>query len=61
MFVGPLDEHYTFGAAFKWVWLYPLLPFAGSIIALFFYEFVFKKARSLTENVGEEEGSEDSD
>lgn len=60
MFVGPLDDNYSFGAAFKWVWLYPLLPFAGSIIALIFYEFVFKKARSLTECV-EREGSEDSD
>lgn len=31
------------GEALKFIWLYPVLPFAGSIAALFFFEFVYKK------------------
>jgi glycerol uptake facilitator-like aquaporin len=31
------------GAALKWVWLYPVLPFAGAILAVIFYELVYKK------------------
>jgi hypothetical protein len=29
--------------AFKWVWLFPCVPFWGSIFAVIFYEFVYKK------------------
>lgn len=31
------------GAALKWVWLYPVMPFAGAILAVIFYELVYKK------------------
>jgi hypothetical protein len=48
MFIGPIDGNYTFGDSFKWVWLYPCLPFIGSLIALVFYEYVFKKAVAIT-------------
>ena len=27
----------------KWVWIYSCLPFAGSILAVLFHEFVYKK------------------
>jgi glycerol uptake facilitator-like aquaporin len=27
----------------KYIWIYALLPFVGSIIAVIFHEFVFKK------------------
>jgi len=42
------------------MWLYPCLPFVGSVLALVFYEYVFKKARALTEGV-QDEGSEGSE
>lgn len=29
--------------AFSAIWIYPVMPFAGSILALLFYEFVYKK------------------
>lgn len=48
MFIGPIDDNYSFGSSFKWIWLYPLLPFLGAFLALIFYEFVFKKAVALT-------------
>jgi len=60
MLVGPIQSNYTFGSAFSWVWLYPLLPFAGALLALVFYEFVFKKAREITQagDDNEEEGED---
>lgn len=32
------------GDAFKWVWLYPTVPFLGAILAVIFFEFVYKKS-----------------
>lgn len=45
------------GPGFKWVWLYGGLPFAGSILAVIFFEFVFKK----TQEVLNEDEDEDVD
>lgn len=33
------------GEELKWIWLYIFLPFAGSILALVFHEFIFKKSQ----------------
>ena len=33
--------------ALKWFWLYGLLPFIGAILALIFYEFVYKKTQEM--------------
>jgi glycerol uptake facilitator-like aquaporin len=27
----------------KWIWIYALVPFGGSVLAILFHEFVFKK------------------
>lgn len=40
-FVGIFYDAKT---AFKWCWLYPAVPFWGSIMAIIFYEFVYKKS-----------------
>lgn len=45
------------GDAFKWVWLYGAIPFIGSIVAVLFHEFVFKK----TQEVLNEDQDEDED
>ena len=42
---------------FKWVWIYTLFPFAGAVLAVLFYEFVFKK----TQEALNEDGDEDDD
>ena len=34
-------------SSFKYIWLYPLLPFAGSLLAFVFYEFVYKKTVNI--------------
>jgi len=47
MFNSPIQNNVTGGEAFKYGWLYPVFPFAGSVLALIFYELVFKKAREL--------------
>jgi len=60
MLVGPIQADFTFGSAMKWVWLYPLLPFVGALLALVFYEFVFKKAREITQ-AGEDAEEETED
>jgi len=28
--------------AFKWCWLFPTMPFAGAIMAIMFFEFIYK-------------------
>lgn len=33
--------------ALEFVWIYPLMPFVGSLAALLFYEFVFKKTQEM--------------
>jgi TRAP-type C4-dicarboxylate transport system permease small subunit len=40
----------------KWIWLYSLVPFGGSILAIIFHEFVFKKTQEvLNEDMGLED------
>jgi glycerol uptake facilitator-like aquaporin len=36
-----------FGATLSWFWLYWLLPFGGSIIAIIFYRFVYLKTQLM--------------
>ena len=47
MFNSPIQSDVSAGAAFKYIWLYPVFPFVGALLAVVFYEFVFKKAREL--------------
>ena len=42
------------GQALKWVWLYPVLPFAGAILAVIFYELVYKKTQLMLNAHSEE-------
>jgi glycerol uptake facilitator-like aquaporin len=30
--------------AWKWVWLYPVIPFNGAILGILFFEFAYKKS-----------------
>jgi len=30
-------------STWKYIWLYPVMPFLGAILAVLFYEFVYKK------------------
>lgn len=44
-----------FGAAWKFVWLYPFFPLVGAVGAIFFFEFIYKKTQiMLNEHDGEE-------
>ena len=36
-----------FGAAWKYVWLYPVFPLFGAVAAIFFFEFVYKKTQEM--------------
>lgn len=48
----------TYGSnALTTLWLYPVLPFAGSVLAILFYEFAYKKTTEALEHdiVAEEE------
>ena len=54
------------GSAIKWIWLYGLLPLAGSIIAILFYEFLYKRilidsldTLSMEEDYYDRKGSDD--
>lgn len=44
--------------AFKYVWLYTLLPFVGSVLAVLFHEFVFKKTHEV---LNEDDGNDSDD
>ena len=34
-------------SAFQAIYLYPTVPFGGAIVAVFFYEFVYKKTQAF--------------
>lgn len=51
--VGNLFTDYA-GETAKWVWLYGATPFIGSVIALVFYEFVYKKTQEMLNHDGQE-------
>ena len=38
------------GATFSWFWIYWLLPFAGSVLAIMFYRFVYMKTQIMIMN-----------
>ena len=31
----------------KWIWIYAVVPFGGSVLAILFHEFVFKKTQEV--------------
>ena len=35
------------GEALKWIWLYPVLPLGGAILAIIFFEFVYRKTQTI--------------
>ena len=47
------------GLSASWFWIYLALPFAGSICAFLFYEFVFKKTQQMLGHHEEEEIDDD--
>lgn len=53
-------------ASLSYIWLYPTIPFGGALIAVFFYELIYKKAKAFIDesyngnvSVGSSEGSND--
>jgi len=46
------------GTMFQYVWIYALFPLAGSILAVIFHEFVFKKTQEV---LHDDEGSDEND
>jgi len=34
-------------STWKYIWLYPVMPFVGAILAVLFYEFVYKKTQLM--------------
>ena len=49
------------GESLKWVWLYPVMPFAGAIFAVIFYELVYKKTQLMLNAHSDGEGAFDRD
>jgi len=52
------------GDSMKWFWLYWLLPFCGSILAIIFYRFVYMKTQLMVQKDQQEnavENAEDED
>lgn len=47
------------GEALKWIWFYPILPFGGSVIAVIFFEFVYKKTQTVIKNNKEDDTYEE--
>lgn len=47
------------GDSLKWFWLYWLLPFAGSLLAIVFYRFVYMKTQLMVMKDQQEEKEED--
>ena len=34
-------------STWKYIWLYPVMPMVGAILAVLFYEFVYKKTQMM--------------
>jgi glycerol uptake facilitator-like aquaporin len=49
----------TPGDSLKWFWLYWLLPFAGSLLAIVFYRFVYMKTQLMVMKDQQEDKVED--
>ena len=49
-----LTQLFVSSDRFKWVWIYVLLPFMGTISAVLFHEFVFKKTYEALEEDDDE-------
>lgn len=44
---------------FQYVWIYSLMPIGGAVLAVIFYEYVFKKTQDVVqEEAGEDEGED---
>lgn len=48
------------GEALKWIWLYPVMPFAGAILAIVFFEFVYRKTQTIIQHNRNDEGEKNS-
>lgn len=46
------------GSMFSYVWIYALFPLAGSILAVIFHEFVYKKTQEV---LNDDNGSDEND
>lgn len=46
------------GKAFTYVWIYPVMPFAGAIGAWAFYEFIYKKTQMMLDHTRAEHDEE---
>jgi glycerol uptake facilitator-like aquaporin len=42
--VAPIQVGETFSDGWKYIWLYPVMPFIGTIFAVLYYEYVYKMA-----------------
>ena len=60
-FASPLHKDQTAAESFKWVWLYPMIPFLGSLAGVLFYEFFYKKARYVVQTNVNERADTDED
>ena len=50
IFFGSLCNGQYGWNAFTTIWIYPVLPFAGSMLSLLFYEFFYKKTQDILEH-----------
>ena len=46
-------------SAWKAIYIYPLMPFAGSFLAAFFYELVYKKTQAFLANANDDDSASD--
>ena len=47
IYMGSVVVDNQAGPASKWLWLYPVMPFAGSVLALMFFELVYRKTTEV--------------
>jgi hypothetical protein len=47
LILSPFQDTKSWGEAFHYAWLYPVFPFVGTLFAILFYEYVYKKAETL--------------
>jgi glycerol uptake facilitator-like aquaporin len=50
--VSPMQSEINRDESDPWayLWLYPIMPFVGTALAVLYYEFVFKKAENMIED-----------
>jgi len=61
-FAAPLHKDQTIGDSMQWFFIYPTIPFIAAVFGVLFYEFFYKKARSMikeNEVVEQDDGGSD--